>query len=390
MRKVSLPAAFGMTSGRAKGRRRTSASVEPLESRRLFSTGPAAVQSDAQPTITLDDAQVVEGDEGERQIEFRFHLSEPNPDADVTFNARTSNGSAVAQPEGDDYRATNTRVVVPAGFPYTDLSLFVPVFGDTDIEDDEQFTLTLDDVEGATVVDGEAVGTILNDDPGPVEPPALSIDDVTRNEGDGGTTAFTFTVSRPDGGGTSSVRYATAYGFNTSARDMEAQSGAVTFAPGETAKSVTIYVQGDQNFETDNVFYVNLSDATNATIADGQGVGTILNDDAPPTLNINNVTRNEGDGGKTAFTFTVTRSSGTGTASVRYATAYGFNASKEDFAAQSGTVSFAAGQTSRTVTVYVNGDTKRETDNTFFVNLTNPVNAVIGDGQGLGTIRNDD
>src|SRR5207249_3280659 len=61
-----------------------------------------------------------------------------------------------------------------------------------------------------------------------------------------------------------------------------------------------------------------------------------------------------------------------------------------DYVAASGTVTFAPGVTSQPVTVIVNGDTKFEPNETFFVNLSNPVNATISDNQGVGTIVNDD
>ncbi|HUR53576.1 MAG TPA: Calx-beta domain-containing protein, partial [Gemmataceae bacterium] len=266
---------------------------------------------------------------------------------------------------------------------------------------DEQFFVNLTDPVNLRIGDGQGVGTILNDDvgdePPPPPPPAtLSINDVTKNEGNAGDTAFTFKVTRSDGNGTSSVKYATAYG-SAVAGDLPAQSGTVTFGAGETEKDVTILVEGDTFKESDNTFFVNLTQVVNATVADGQGLGTIVNDDGgttpPPTskpsLSIDNVTKNEGNTGDTPFTFTVTRSSGTGASSVKYATAYG-SAVAGDFPAQSGTVSFAAGQTSRQVTVLIEADRFKESDNTFFVNLTQPVNAVIGDGQGLGTIVNDD
>ena len=62
-------------------------------------------------------------------------------------------------------------------------------------------------------------------------------------------------------------------------RDYYAKSGTLTFQPGQTSKSITISVRGDRTQEADETFFVNLSGATNAQIADGQGKGTILNDD---------------------------------------------------------------------------------------------------------------
>jgi hypothetical protein len=227
--------------------------------------------------------------------------------------------------------------------------------------------------------------------------PAFTINDKAVSEGNSGTQVLTFTVSlsapAPAGGAT--VQFNTQN--NTAGEgDYGVKTGSLAFAAGETSKTIDITIKGDTKVESDETFFVRLKNATGATIADDRGVGTILNDDgssAPQlaVLSINDVTKAEGNSGLTAFVFTVTRSSGTGASSVKYTTAYGnAKTSAEDLAAQSGTVSFAAGQTSKQVTIFVKGDTNVETENVFFVNLSQPVNAVIGDGQGKGTIVNDD
>jgi hypothetical protein len=94
------------------------------------------------------------------------------------------------------------------------------------------------------------------------------------------------------------------------------------------------------------------------------------------------------------MTFTLTLSAASGqTVSVSYATANGTATGgtfSGDYTTESGTASIAAGSTTTTVTITVRGDTTREADETFFVNLTNPQNVVISDNQGIGTILNDD
>jgi uncharacterized protein (TIGR03118 family) len=228
--------------------------------------------------------------------------------------------------------------------------------------------------------------------------PALSIDDVTKDEGDSGKTSFTFTVTRTgDASGTSSVDYFTTFGGpTTSVQDLAVQSGTVTFASGQTSRTITILVNGDTKQEEDNLFLVNLTNAQGATIDDGDGKGTILNDDgisAPTTtLKINDVKKNEGDNGKTAFNFTVTRSGSlSGSSSVKYATSFGNSStSVQDLLQQSGTITFAAGQATKTITIFVNGDTKDEVENVFYVNLSNATGATIIDTRGKGRIVNDD
>src|SRR5205823_1173944 len=137
----------------------------------------------------------------------------------------------------------------------------------------------------------------------------------------------------------------------------------------------------------------NLSSPTNATLLDSQGLGTITNDDAAalPTLVINDVTAAEGNSGSTAFAFAVTLSAAsTNTVTVAYSTADGTAMAGSDYAAASGTLSFAPGETSKTITVNVTGDTSFACTAPFLSNLSSPTNATLADSQGLGTISNDD
>jgi len=110
-----------------------------------------------------------------------------------------------------------------------------------------------------------------------------------------------------------------------------------------------------------------------------------------PTVSINDVSVTEGNSGTVNATFTATLSaSSTASATVRYATAAGTATEGVDYVRRSGTITFSPGQTSRTVSIVVNGDTTFEPDETFLVNLSTPVGLTIGDGQGVGTIVNDD
>jgi len=109
------------------------------------------------------------------------------------------------------------------------------------------------------------------------------------------------------------------------------------------------------------------------------------------TLRIDDVSRVEGNLGTSAATFTVTLSAvGAGTVTVRYATANVEALAGSDYTAAGGTLAFLPGQTSKTLTVNLRGDTAVESDETFVVNLSAPAGATLLDKQGLGTIRNDD
>ena len=222
----------------------------------------------------------------------------------------------------------------------------------------------------------------------------VSINDVTATEGNAGTKTFTFTVTQtPSSVSTVTVQYATADGTaKVSDSDYVATSGTLTFAPGEVSKPVNVTVNGDTKFEANETFFVNLGSATNAGIADGQGQGTITNDDPIPSLSIGDSVVTEGNSGSVSALFPVTLSSATGaTTTVSFATSDGTaTAASGDYVATSGIVTIPAGSTTGTIMVTVLGDTVTELDETFFVNLSSPVNATITDAQGQGTIVNDD
>src|SRR6185312_161734 len=137
----------------------------------------------------------------------------------------------------------------------------------------------------------------------------------------------------------------------------------------------------------------NVTNVTGATVTDGQGQGTIVNDDAAPNLTVNDVSLNEGNAGTTTFAFTVSLSAPAPAGGVTFdiATADGTAIAPGDYTAKSLTSqTIPAGSSTYTFDVLVNGDTTPESDETFFVNVTNVTNAVVTDGQGLGTIVNDD
>src|SRR6185369_10033099 len=123
---------------------------------------------------------------------------------------------------------------------------------------------------------------------------------------------------------------------------------------GQTTGTITVLVNGDRLAEPNETFVVNLSAPSNATIAHGQGIGTILDDE--PRISINDVTVTEGNTGTVNATFTVNLSAAYDVAvTVHYQTANGSATVGSDYAAASGDVTIAAGQTTTTFTVAVLG-----------------------------------
>jgi len=223
--------------------------------------------------------------------------------------------------------------------------------------------------------------------------PDFSITSVTVTEGNTGSVTATFTIqlSAPSTSPTT-VHYSTADGTAIASRDYVSTSDTLTFNPGDTQQQVTVAVIGDRIDEYDEYFTLNLSAATNAGIANGQGVGTILDDDPPPTIVINDASVVEGNSGSKLMVFTVSLSGASEKPiSVNYSTANGTaKTSNHDYTVQSGTLYFAAGETTKTISIVVYGDKKKEPNETFFVNLSGAFDATILDSQGIGTIVNDD
>jgi hypothetical protein len=156
-------------------------------------------------------------------------------------------------------------------------------------------------------------------------------------------------------------------------------------------KTISVLVNGDRVAEPNGTFVVNLSGATNATIANAQGVGTILDDE--PRISISDVTKAEGKKGQTKqFTFTVTLSAAYDQAvTVSYQTVNGTATTGDgDYVAKSGTLTFAPGERTKTITVEVKGDNKREANELFYLDLFGNSNSWITRSRGIGTILNDD
>jgi large repetitive protein len=223
-------------------------------------------------------------------------------------------------------------------------------------------------------------------------PSTLSVGSAVVAEGDAGTTAAAVVVSLDaPSNKTVTVGYGTQDGTATAAgRDYVATSGTLTFAPGQTSKTISVPVIGDRIAEPDETFSVKLHGAKNATIANGQGVVTILDDE--PRISISGAAGAEGNTGTTPFTFTVSLSAAYDQAvTVNYSTADGTAVAGVDYGATSGALTFAPGETTKTIAVGVIGNTTPQSDRTFFANLGGAsAYALIVNGQAVGRIQDDE
>ncbi|HUE75050.1 MAG TPA: FG-GAP-like repeat-containing protein, partial [Pirellulaceae bacterium] len=152
-------------------------------------------------------------------------------------------------------------------------------------------------------------------------PPSIVISDTTVTEGDSGTVNAVFTVTVIGNHAGVSVNYSTADSTAAAGADYTATSGTLTFGVGESSKTISVPVLGDTLDEYDERFFVNLSNAVGGQITDSQGIGTIVDDDDPPLVTINDVSQKEGNKGTTSFVFTVSLSEASGKwVSVNFAT----------------------------------------------------------------------
>jgi hypothetical protein len=228
--------------------------------------------------------------------------------------------------------------------------------------------------------------------PSPPAVPTVSIGDVSVTEGNSGTIAALFPVTLSQASATTvSVPWSTADGTATVANaDYRAKSGTITFAAGQTTQTVSVLVNGDARTEANETFFVRLGQPTGATLGDSEGQATIRNDDKP-AITVGNISVSEGNSGTTSADFTLTLSvPTTKPVSVKFATANGSAAAGSDFVARRETVTFAAGQTTQTFSIAVNGDTAIEGNETFKLNLSWAVNATLRTRQATATILNDD
>jgi hypothetical protein len=351
------------------------------------------------PVILPGQGAVNEGDSGTTSLVVPIRLSFASAQT-VNASWTTAVGGGCAADPATDYTPTGGTVTfVPND---TEEDVTIQVNGDIDVEPDECILVSLTNPTNATIV-GDGRGTITNDDvPLTIVPGASSV-----TEGDSGTTTLQVpvTLTRPSAD-TVTVDWVTFVNAGSPpcqadpASDYTPTGGTVTFAPGDTAETVTLMVNGDTQVEPDECILVSFRNPTNARIGGffGLGVGTITNDD-PVTVLPGVASVGEGNGGTTTLQVPVTLSRAWPlTVTVDWVTFVHTGSPPcqadpaTDYTPANGTVTFAPNQTAQTVPIAVNGDLQVEPDECILVSFRNPTNARIGGffGLGVGTITNDD
>ncbi|MCP5507697.1 MAG: DUF4347 domain-containing protein [Chlamydiales bacterium] len=381
-------------------------------------TTPVITITDEDGATTATDASVLEGDSGTVLLTFRATLSNQS-DQDVTFEIDTADGTALTS-DSDYVAIVGQTVTILAGTD--DVTFSVTVNGDTKLEADETLDVTLSNASGATFDGGGATlgatGTILNDDAVPVititdEDGATTATDASVLEGDSGTVLLTFRATlsnQSDQDVTFEIDTADGTALTSDSDYVSIVGQTVTILANTDDATFTVLVNGDTRVEPDETLDVVLSSASGATFNGGgatlTATGTILNDDAIPTITITDedgattatdASVLEGDSGTASLTFRATLSSQSdqdvtfvidtadGTALV----------SDSDYVSIVGqTVTILANTDDVTFTVLVNGDTKLEADETLDVVLSSASGATFNGGgatlTATGTILNDD
>ncbi|WP_204151608.1 Calx-beta domain-containing protein, partial [Leptolyngbya sp. CCY15150] len=373
------------------------------------------LDDDNVPVVNISNATVLEGNTGDISTAvFTVSLSNPNQ-AEVTVAYTTEDGTALAGGNGalglDDYQPVVDGVLTFAAGE-TQQFITITVNGDGVNEEDETFAVRLSPPTGGpTLGDNPGTGTIIDND----DPPTIAISNASVLEGNLGDTSnaiFTVSLSNPSQDDVT-VTYSTADGTASSGGNIAAGEGdfepvvdgALTFTAGETQRLITIAVNGDGATEGTETFNVNLtSTSAGGGIADGTGVGTIVDNDGPPAIAILGTSVTEGAINETTnavFTVSLTNPSSEAvtvnytTANITASTGGALAAGGDDYLpVLGGTVTFAAGEIEQLITITVNGDGANEGDETFSVTLSDPngggANLVGGGESAIGTIVDDD
>ncbi len=331
------------------------------------------------PSIDALDVSVNEGQSGTTTATatVRMACSTTRP---VTVDYSTQDGTAKA---GEDYQSALGTLTIPAG--QTSVALPLSIVGDTLTEGNQTFTVRLQNPSGAVVSDGEMQVTIVDDER------KLSIAGANKNEGNQGSSLLTFTVTLD---GTLplpvTVDYATVDYSASAGEDYVATSGTLTFDPGTSlTRTISVEILGDTNVELDEEFIVQLSNPNNAGLTTTEARGKIKQDDIEIKVADGHVAEGNTGTRQLIFEFTLSGASSQ-SVSVAYATSNLLATAGVDYVAASGTVTFNPGETLKTQTVTINGDTAVEGSETFLLTLSNPQNAFVLNPEATGFIVDDD
>jgi len=332
------------------------------------------------PVITISNAV---GSDGDTAI-FTIQLSQASL-GDVSVQYRTiQDGTAV---EGSDYFLGFNTLVIPAGQTTAMIDVNLGSNFSTD-RDDSNFTLQLSDPVNAVLAGGQPTLTasaVELDDSGATNDRGLFVSDPVILEGDNGTTQAAFEVRLSESSGTTlNFSYATVDGTALSGEDYTAKSGVVSFAPGQTVKTIFVDIEEDSVSETTETFslIVTPTSAIATGVADAGGIATILDDDESETLPVISLVATQAADGETARFDVILSQSSFADVTVQFRTIQdGTAVEGETYFRNAGTLTIPAGQTVSTISVNLGSDFSTDFDDTnFTLQLSDPQNAVLSGG----------
>lgn len=339
------------------------------------------ISSSTTPCMSINDVTVNETEAVQTAV-FTVTLSQPtSATVSVNYAVRPRTASLPS-----DLQNIFGRLEIPAG--ETSASITVPVAGDLLDETDEEYTVELTSVVNAFLVDGAALGKIIDND----AEPTLSVEDLEYQESNAaGQAPVVVRLSAPSGKPVS-FRYSTVNGTAVNNQDYTHVSVVKTIDPGLPSTTLPIRVFNDSMHEPTETFRIDLSESSNAAIADAEGTVTVIDNDPVPTFTISAGNVTEPDTGffvNRSVTLTLSNptylpvtgstqsTNGTATAGADYV----------EFAAP---FTFVPGQTQLVGQVRILGDTLDERNETLFMNVSSVENAGVGATQAQITIVDDE
>ena len=268
-------------------------------------------------------------------------------------------------------------------------NILVSVNPDYRVEPDETFNVNLTNPANVNLADAQSTATIVNDDVGGIIQFSATSVSFTENVG-----TAQITVSRSNGNASDvSVQYSTVDGTAQANKDFQPLTGTITFGANETSKTISVPIINDALNEDTETFKLTLQNVSGGgTLGEQTNVTVNIQDDDPlPGLSVSNYSVAEGNNGLTTVNFSLNLLAASGRrVSINYATQNGSATSPDDYSTASGSIDFAAGETSKNIQLIIVGDTNVEPDETFNLVLSNAVNSVIANGAAVITIINDD
>ena len=330
------------------------------------------IDNDGVPNIIINNASITEG----QSVEIPVNLSNVS-ELDIAIDYVTTDATAKA---GTDYEASSGTLLISAGETAGVIS--IKTIDDQLDEEDKSLTLTLSNPQNATLSKSSIQVGIFDND----ETPTVTAANKINEEGE--TVSISFALSE-ESGRDISFNYATNNGTAIAGIDYTSQSSSITFAAGESIKTINVVTLDDSLDEDRENFTVSLSNPTNVKLGTSVIEIALDDNDEEPTVSINGSNASEGSNSATAV---ISLSSASGKVITVDYLAFEANSAKaiEDFIPVSSSITFAPGEIQKTIAIDLVNDTIREASESFDISLGNIINAVASVNDTVSIVIEDD